>query len=395
MKDYKKFLKLLFVVAMIFSMVACQEATETITEVVPTEEDIVVEETEVPVATEAPSMDPLAMITEGRFVHSFTAEGYGDFTFYFHFYEEIPVLGSVFYAGFSNNRANFAGTYTVEETPFEAATYATREEKMAADEDEDQPDPVTVPYTITFFDWDGNEIGKVGYDGDILYNVMEEDDVIYSQGSGTMNYNHDLEGEFQEIYDGEVGVPYLSFVADEDKTSTLDIYHNQTYADLVGAFIEGTWAVEENSDGGLDFTFLPNDSADTGALVSVAADKQTCIYTPDGGDPVAMTNASLLGAKLAHVFEGVFTVEQYGIDATLTLNVYDDNSCMLTADVAGNLVELDSCTYELEGHTFNFDFNAADDVSSDVDSSGTMTVPITLAGTDLGDIDAVLTRKAE
>ncbi len=399
MKDYKKFLKLFFVVVMVLSIAACQKATETITEVEPTEEAVIETEepmeTEEAVATEAPSTDPLEMITEGRYTHSFTAEGYGDYTFYFHFYDEIPVLGSVFYAGFTNNKITFAGTYTVEETDFEAATYANREEKMAGDEETNPPDPVTVPYTITFFDWDGNEIGKVGFDGDVLYNVMEEEDVIYGGGSGTVNYNHDLEGEFQEVYDGEIGVPYVSCVADEDKTSTLDIFHNQTYADLVGAMVEGTWTAEENSDGGIDFTFLPNDSTDTGAVVSVAADRQTCLYTPDGGDPVAMTNASLLGPKLAYVFEGIFTVEQYGIDAALALNLFDDGTCVLTADAAGNSVELDSCTYELDGYTFNFDFTTAEDVSSDVDAEGTMTVPITIAETSLGDIDTVLTLNKE
>lgn len=389
MKNLMKLFALLFVVVMVFSMAACQKTAEPVTEVEPTEE--VIEETEVPAATEAPSTDPLEMITEGRYVHSYTAEGHGDFTYFFHFYKEIPVLGAAFYAGFMNNGATFAGTYTVEEAPFEAALYPDRESKVANAE----MTQVTAPYTITFFDWDGNEIGKVGYDGDILYNVMEEGDVIYGPGSGTVFYEHDLEGKYQSVYDGEVGVPYLSFVGDEDKTSTLAINHNQTYADLVGAMIEGTWTAEETSEGGIDFTLVPNDSADTGAKVSVAADKKTCTYTADGGDPIAMSNDAFMGPQLAYVFQGVVTVEAYGIDADLFLNAYDDGTCQLVADVMGQAAVLDECTYELNGFTFNFNFNTATDTSSSVDASGTMTVPITIVGTQLGDIDTVLTLNKE
>ena len=52
--------------------------------------------------------------------YSFSAEGYGDFVFFFHFYENDPGLGSIFYAGLSNNRICFAGLYNVEEEPYES-----------------------------------------------------------------------------------------------------------------------------------------------------------------------------------------------------------------------------------------------------------------------------------
>lgn len=335
----------------------------------------------------APSTDPLKMITEGYYYHAFTAEGYGEFVHYFHFYEPDPVLGAVFCAGLNNNRTLIAGTYTVEEVPCDYACFpdrATKEDPNA------EPTPGTAPYTVTFFDWDGNELGKVGYDGDILYNTMDEGDPIYASGSGTVYYLHDTENSKPTAYEGELGVPFLSFVADDEATSTLQINHNKTYTDLVGAMIEGTWTVEKNADGGLDFTLTPDDSMDTGATVSVSADKLTCTYTPDGGEAIAMSSASSV-PEVAYTFTGTQHIESYGVDADVVLNLYSDNTCVATMSVAGSSMELASGAYELDGYTFHFAFTGLDPVDSSVDSTGTMTVQLKVAGTQVGDVDTTLT----
>ena len=59
------------------------------------------------------STDPMEMILEGRYAYSFSAEGYGDFVSFFHFYPADPVLGAVFYIGYLNNQTLFTGTYEV------------------------------------------------------------------------------------------------------------------------------------------------------------------------------------------------------------------------------------------------------------------------------------------
>ena len=339
----------------------------------------------------APSTDPLTMITEGYYYHAFTAEGYGEFVHYFHFYEPDPVLGAVFFAGLNNNRTMIAGTYTVEEIPCDYATYpdrATKEDPNA------EPTPGTAPYTVTFFDWDGNEIGKVGYDGDILYNTMDEGDVIYASGSGTVNYLHDLDNSKPTAYEGELGVPFLSFVADDEVTSTLQINHNRTYTDLVGAMIEGTWTVEQNADGGLDFTLTPDDSMDTGAKVSVSSDRATCTYTPDGGEAIAMSTAGS-AAELVYTFTGTHHIEAYNMDADVVLSLYSDNTCSASMSVAGSAQEIASGAYELEGYTFHFAFDGLDPVDSSVDGTGTMTVQLTVPGTVVGDVDTTLTLQKE
>ena len=378
----KKLLALILAGVMVLSLVACGAPAADPTDA-PTAAP-----TDAPTTPPA-STDPLDMITEGYYQHTFSAEGHGEFGFFFHFYEEVPVLGSVFYAGLNNNRSTFVGTYTVEEVPFDYACFPDRATKTDPNA---TPTEGTAPYTITFFDWDGNEIGKVGFDGDILYNTMDEGSVIYASGSGTINYLHDTTGEKASLYEGELGVPYLEYVADDEKTSTLAINHNGTYTDLVNAMIEGTWTVADNAEGGLDFTFTPFDSLDTGAVVSTNADKSKCTYTPDGGDPIAMSTLSNKGPVVKYAFEGTYNIAAYNMDAAVLLNAYDDGTCDVTMNVAGNVREMAKGTYVLDGYTFVFNFEGVDEIKSAVDGSGVITVNLALSGTAVGDVQTVLTR---
>ncbi len=384
----KKLLALILAGVMVLGLVACGPTTPKPTDA-PTAAP-----TDAPTTapTEAPSTDPLDMITEGYYQHCYTAEGYGEFGYFFHFYKEVPVLGAVFYAGLNNNRSTFVGTYTVEKVAFEYACFPDRETKVDPNA---EPTKGTAPYTVTFFDWDGNEIGKCGFDGDILYNTMDEGDVIYASGSGTVNYLHDTTNEKSKYYEGELGVPYLEYVADEEKTSTLAINHNGTYTDLVNAMVEGTWTLADNAQGGLDFTLTPNDSTDTGAVVSTSADKATCTYTPNGGEPIAMSKAGNDGPVVAHSFKGTYTIAAYNMDAEVLLNAYDDGSCNVTMSVAGQSQELAKGTYVLDNYTFVFNFDGIGEVKSKVDGTGTITVDLKIPGTSLGDVETVVTRIAE
>ena len=335
----------------------------------------------------AEASDPKTALTEGYYVFKFIAEGYGEQAFYFHFYPEDATMGSVFYAGLSNNRKNIVGTYTLEEAEYAYTVYPDR----ATEQSDADPTQGTVPYTITFFDWNGNVLGKCGFDGDILYNDMEEDSTIYSVGSAPYVYNHDTTGENAYLTDGELGVPFASFVAVDERTSTLEIYHNFTYLDLVDMMVEGTWTVAKNADGGFDFTLIPDDSMDDGAVVSVSPDRMACTYTPDGGDPIEMINPDIGAAKVAYHLDGTYRVEAYNMDAKIILNLYDDNTLAVIANVAGNERALDEGSYSIDGHTFVFDFAAGEDASSSVDGTGTVTVEYAIAGTAIGDVATTLT----
>ncbi len=389
MKKAKIILTVMLSVFLVLGLVACQ--TPTTTTSTTTAETTTAETTAE--TTEPVSTDPVDTITMDNFAYSFTAEGYGEFVFYFNFYEEDPVIGAVFFAGFSNNRINFTGTYTVEETPYDYACFPDRESSV---DDQIEATEGTAPYTVTFFDWDGNEIGQCGYDGDILYNDMNEDEIIYAQGGAPVYYARDTEDKFASSYEGELPVRFLEFVADEEVTSTLMLGHNMTYVDLVGPMIEGNWSASETADGGLDIVLTPFDSTDTGATVSVTADKAKCVYTPEGGDPVAMTNVMLTGPELSYYFEGETTVEKYGVDAVVTLNVYDDETCTVTVNISGNVVELDTGTWVRDGYDFVFDFTSAEDATTTIDSeTHDMSVPFVIADSQVGAIDAVVTMVKE
>lgn len=277
-----------------------------------------------PTVTEAPvedvvaehPTDPLEMITDGYYVYSFAVEGYGQYDHYFHFYEEAPVVGAVFYAGFVNNQIKFSGTYTVEKKDFSYKVAKDRAEIESGTLNEG-----TAPYTITFYDFEGNELDSCGFDGDILYQDMT---TVVGSGGENVQYLHDIDGEaskYIETYKGEIGVTYLDFVADQDPTSTLTLFHNMTYVDMVGTMIEGSWAMEEKAEGGYTYTLTPLISSDTAALLSVAADKRTSLYTPNGGEEVAMTNTAALAQEsgspeILFSFTGGFTTFDLLTDGT-------------------------------------------------------------------------------
>jgi hypothetical protein len=257
------------------------------------------------------------MITDGRYVFSFFAEGYGDYVFYFHFYPEMPVLGSVFYAGFANNGMNFAGTYKVEKKEITYAAHTDREGMISGAE----PPMGTAPYTITFYDFSGNELDACGYDGEILYNDLT---AIAGSGSGPVVYQHDTDSasKYAASYEAEAAVTYLDFVSPDDSTSTLSLFHNMTYIDLVNTMIEGTWSMGAGGGGGYDYTLTPHYAADIGAVLRVSPDKKEAFYAPDGGEDIALvtTAKDVSGGGEAAVelfsFTGAYT----------TLAIYTDST---------------------------------------------------------------------
>ncbi len=293
--------------------------------------------------------------------YSFTAEGYGDFNHYFHFYPEAPVLGSVFYAGFVNNQTCFAGTYTVEE---KECAYTVFENRKAIEASAEKLTGVA-PYTITFYDFAGNVLDECAFDGTYMYNDM---DVVKGTSSGPVIYSLDADRKLQSAYDGELGVNYLSFVADDDDTCTVQLSHNMTYVDLMSFIVEGKWSMAARDDGGYDYTLSPDLEGDVGAVLGVSADRLTAVYTSDEGDVWQMTNTEALGPNLAYVGLGEFHIDAYGIDAQAALNMYDDGSCELLAELFGNSAALDAGEYVMNAdYSVSFDFDNAGDLTARVD----------------------------
>lgn len=327
-------------------------------------------------------VDPMEKITQGRYFYGYDAGGF-DIAYFFHFYEEQPILGKVFYAGFALNQIYFHGTYEVTEEAYEYACWPTREEAAAAEEGAEVPKG-TAPYTITFYDFDGNELDKCGFDGENLYNDMT---TITGIGGGDAVYSFDdPESENKAVYDGEVGYAVVDLEGVEDATCQLRLWHTGKYDDLVDMMVEGTWTMEQGADA-TTYTLTPDDSADTGAVVVVNNDG-TASYTPDGGEAVEMKKA---GAALAGSFAGEGPEVSDAV-TTVALEMYSDGTAQANISAFGTVMPLDEGTWEAENmYTFHFNLSLAGEITSELGEAGLPTVHLVLAGTMVGDLDVVLT----
>ena len=327
--------------------------------------------------------DPDKLLTEGRWTYSFFVEGRGDYVFYFHFYDDVPGFGKVFYGGWANNGQAEAGTWTVEAAEKEYAVYMVRG-------DQDMKTG-TAPYTVSFYDFSGDLLGQCGFDGEYLYHDMEMGSGAYASPNG---YAHDADaGKYPAVYEAEKGVPVLDFISPEDETCTMTVYHNGTYLDMISIMVEGVWAMEQAEDGTRTYTLTPAEDGDTPAVLTVAADGQTAHYVNDDGDEMDLVTTQT-GPAVKHTLQGSYAIAAYGVDAAMTLTLYDDNTCELVADVMGNAASFDKGGWELgaDGYTLTFHFVSGLEVSSELNAETYLPqVHYTQAGTKIGDIDTVLT----
>lgn len=329
------------------------------------------------------STDPLEMITEGYYSFTYSVEGMDDMCAFFHFYEEQPVLGSVFYAGFAWNQITYAGTYTVEEKERDYHCAATREDAVA--------EPAvftdgTAPYTVTFYDFKGNELGVCGFDGNVLYN----DSPVSGTGAENCFFYHDTDpaSKYMATYEGEIGLPYLDFVAQEEATSTLTLYHNGRYLDMVNMMIEGTWSMAEGTDG-YEYTLKPDSDSDTAAVIAVSADETAGVYTPAGGEGISMSNKLAGGPKAVYEITGETPVPGQEFNGALIATAYDDGTITLIVDVFGTQMEVDKGFWSEQDGELAINFNGAGALVTTTGDSGRV-LQYKASTEMLGDVDAAL-----
>ena len=159
--------------------------------------------------------------------------------YFFHFYDEVPGLGKVFYAGYALNQITYTGTYKVvaEERAYQC--WPDRATLETAGEGAEIP-AGTAPYTIIFYDFDGNELDRCAMDETHIYNDMKN---LTGIGGGDAVYLLDTDPEnsaFTKEYEGEQATVILSLVNPEDDTATLDLKVNGKYDDRVVLYVEGT-----------------------------------------------------------------------------------------------------------------------------------------------------------
>lgn len=381
MKNRKTVVLILIVVAML-CLPSCSKKEET-----SAQNALITQAVEPVKVSELP--EPVKELTiEQKLVNDswcfrYHAEGYGDYSFFFHFYEEDSFLGRVFYAGFANNKSNFAGIWSIINEEYSYAIYKTREDAVAKTGIVEG----TAPYTVILSDWDKNEMGRIGFDGEYLYNAQDKSSAkVYSVGSTPYAYVKN-DGKYDDTVNGEMPVKIIEFVSDNDVTSTIQINHNHTYTDLVASMIEGTWTAT-NENGSSVFIFKPNDATDTPAVLVVAADKQSAVYTAEGAEPIRMSIPKPL-AVLDKEFEGIAPTS-YGKDATLILECMSDGSCSLIASIFGNSMELDKGTYSVQGgYKYSFEFEKVGHIDSAIVERSVI-LNYSQNGTKLGDVVAEL-----
>ncbi|GEM_PF-2960134 len=401
MKTGKKILVIFFALAVVIGLASCSKKTNE-TQVasapapVPAPAVAAQVQTAPVVKVEAPAPAPAPVVQKeltmeeklvaDQWCFKYTAEGYGDYAFFFRFYDADPVLGKVYYAGFTNNKMNFAGKYALVEQEYPYSIFNNREDALA------KTNEVVgkVPFTVVLYDWDDKEKGRIGFDGEKIYNAQDKNTAkIYATGSTPYAYVKN-EGSYDEVVKGEMPVAVLEFVADDEVTSTLKINHNHTYTDLVGAMIEGTWTAQEKN-GEITFNFKPNDATDSPAVVVVSADKQTATYTA-GNEAAVKMSVPKPAATVAYVFEGT-TATSYGKEATLTLTAMNDGTFTIVGTIFGNSMEFDKGTYTVVGgYKFAFECEKAGHIDSIIVDRA-VHIAYKQSGTKLGDLESDMVAK--
>ena len=281
--------------------------------------------------------------------------------YFFHFYDEIPGLGRVFYAGYALNQIVFTGTYEIVAEEREYACWPDRESAEAAAEGTAAPTG-TAPYTIIFYDFDGNEIDRCAMDETHIYNDMK---TLTGIGGSDAVYNLDTDPQnsaFTKEYEGEQAVEILNLVNPEDDTATLALKVNGKYDDLVVLYVEGTYAMNEDQS---VITLTPDSEDDAGATLTRNEDG-TYTYVSTDGDEVVLTVVK--GAEVAYALKGQIPVP--GMADTMAdfiCDLYSDNTVQLYADFMGNRFDVDKGTYEIDMTTYSFiiHFETAGDLTTE------------------------------
>ena len=383
----KKALVMALAAAMCVSMAACGQKTETKPQdTAPASTEAAAPETEAAPEEEAPVEEaPVEEVNAGqlegnRFFFGFDVEGLGSMVQYIHFYDDDLGIGKVFYAGYAWNQITFSGTYTVEETE------CAYENVALAKGDDAETVSGTAPYTITFFDWDGNQIDQCAYDGEFVYNTTTAINTDPMTGGGQMRLAcataEDLE-KYADTFDGELGIAYKSFVDPEDESAFVTLNTNGTYSDMVIFSVDGTWA--QTAEG--EYTLTPDSESDNGAVLTTQEDGTVTYVSADGTEATLVLDQ---GAQPGFTFAGQFPLA--GMDADLIITTYDDGTCTVVAALAGMENQVDAGTFEQgeDGYTFTFQFDKAGEIVSELGGETGVQVHYEQAGVEnIGDLDVM------
>ena len=245
--------------------------------------------------------------------------------YFFHFYGDVPGLGKVFYAGYALNQIVYTGTYEIVAEEREYACWPDRDTMTAAGDGAQIPTG-TAPYTVIFYDFDGNEIDRCAMDESHIYNDMKNLTGIGGENA-TLTLDTDPENSvFAADYKNEQAAVLLSLICPDDDTATLELKVNGKYDDLVVTYVEGTFAMSEDQT---VITLTPNDESDDGATVTRNEDG-TYTYVSESGDEVTLE--AVKAAETAYMLKGEIPVPGMdGVNADLICALFDDGTVSLYA----------------------------------------------------------------
>ncbi len=281
--------------------------------------------------------------------------------YFIHFYDEIPGLGRVFYAGYALNQITYSGTYEVLAEECEYACWPDRATQTAAAEGTEAPKG-TAPYTVVFYDFDGREIDRCAMDETHLYNDMAN---LTGIGGDHATYNLDTDPEnsrFAAEYKAEQAVSLLSLINPEDDTATLELKVNGKYDDLVVLYVEGTFSMNEDQT---EIVLTPDSEGDAGATVTKNEDGSYTYVSTDGDE---VTLVEVKPVEVAYALKGEIPVPGVdGTNADLICELLSDNTAVLYADFMGNRMDVDKGTYEIDMATYSFviHFETAGDLTTE------------------------------
>lgn len=367
----KKLLALALCLIMIFSLAACGEKNDASSQEdqnTPPQTDT--QDAQQPEEEQPSEPAPSTLSPAEQIVNSYYAYYYypsPDFLmdYFFHFYDEIPGIGKVYYAGFALNQIVFSGTYEVVEEPRDYACWADREESDAAGEGAAAPTG-TAPYTVNFYDFDGNLVDSCGFDGQKLYVDMENITGIGAENS-TFLLDTDPENSILAAdYAAEQAPALVSLVSPDDETATLELLINGRYKDMVIFAVDGTYV--SNADQ-TEFTLTPNNASDNGATV---AKNEDGTYTYKSTDGTEMVLAEISGVSTVYTYKGLVPVPGADADGDLIAELKSDNTVRLYASAFGSEMDIDAGTYAIDMATYSItiNFDNAGEITTYSDEAG-------------------------
>lgn len=199
--------------------------------------------------------------------------------------------------------------------------------------------------------------------------VAYVDDTLMDISLGGMANNRYMKHDAEYAYDpekDEVPIQLYVYYANNDIGSTFILNHNKTFEDVTGdVYDSGTWEMTGAGEYTLTYEF--------GGSAVLAVNGKSATLTKNDGTVIELKDdykedvagAVVLTMSAENVEIGL------GYPGTLRLECYEDMTCSLIIDLYGNVVPLDSGTYEISaGYTLTVHLTTLGDVVGVTDYAG-------------------------